>query len=518
MKNKLIILFTFLVVTGACKQEQKMEVPFPYGVKYEVFVMAFADSNGDGKGDLKGLTQKLDYFSDLGVNGLWLMPIMPSDTYHKYHVTDYKGIDPDYGTMEDFKTFIDEAHKRNIKVISDYIINHTGDKHPWFLESIKGKDNPYRDYYVWAPKDSVEVLQKDEQWGPDTDNAQRWHEVPGDTSGEMYYGYFNGQTPDLNFDNPKVRQEIYDAAKFWLLEVGVDGFRLDAAKHIYPNNRAVDNHTMWQEFRAEIQKIKPDAYLVGEVWSDSKTVAPYLKGLPSLFNFDLGYMITDVVKAGNDSMELVKRYKEINDYYTSITPDFLDATFVKNHDQVRILSELEGDMEKAKLAAGILFTFPGTPYLYQGEEIGMLGLKVDMDRGQRESFIWDEGKNDPLQSNWYSAQFSTDQTVVPFSKQKEDASSIYNYYKKFIHHRNSSNALTQGSIETAELNIKEIVSFVRKSKEDEVLVIHNVSDVEITIEIPEALKRFKEMDFETKGGSLADGKLTIPAFGSIILR
>lgn len=519
MKLQTVLLTAgMLLGAAACKQEKKMEVPFPYGVKYEVFVMAFADSNGDGKGDLKGLTQKLDYFSDLGVNGLWLMPIMPSDTYHKYHVTDYKGIDPEYGTMEDFKLFIVEAHKRNIKVISDYIINHTGDKHPWFLEAVKGKDNPYRDYYVWAPKDSVEVLQQNELAGPDTDNAQRWHEVPGDTSGELYYGYFNGQTPDLNFDNPKVRQEIYDAAKFWLTEVGVDGFRLDAAKHIYPNNRANDNHLMWEEFRTEIQKIKSDAYLVGEVWSDSKTVAPYLKGLPSLFNFDLGYFITDVVKTGSDSLGLVKRYKAINDYYTSVTPDFLDATFVKNHDQLRIMSELDGNVEKAKLAAGILFTFPGTPYIYQGEEIGMIGKKVDMDRGQRESFIWDEGTTDPLQSNWYAAQFSTYKTVVPFAKQKDDSNSIYTYYKKFINYRNSSEALTLGSIEYADIQVKEIVSFSRKHKESEVLVLHNISDVEVTVQIPDAFKRFTSIDFDTKGGSMRDGTITVPAYGSIILK
>jgi alpha-amylase len=496
-----------------------MEVPFPYGVKYEVFVMAFADSNGDGKGDLKGLTQKIDYFSDLGVNGLWLMPIMPSNTYHKYHVTDYRGIDPDYGTMDDFRAFIKEAHARNIKVISDYIINHTGDDHPWFIEAKKGKDNPYRAYYVWAPKDSVEVLEKGQETsGPDTDNVQKWHEVPGDTSGELYYGYFNGQTPDLNFDNPKVRQEIYDAAKFWLLEVGVDGFRLDAAKHIYTNNRATDNHLMWEEFRTEIQKIKPDAYLVGEVWSDAKTVAPYLKGLPSLFNFDMGYAITEVVKTGTDSVGLVKRYKDISDYYTSITPEFLDATFVKNHDQVRILSELEGNIEKAKLTAGILFTLPGTPYIYQGEEIGMLGLKEDMDRGQRESFIWAEGNTDPLQSNWYKANFSTDKTVVPFSKQKDDPRSIYNYYKKLIHYRNSNAELTQGTIEYAGLAIKEIVSFIRKFNNKESLVLHNVSDVEITISLTAALKKFTTIDFQTKGGNLHDGIVTLPAYGSIILK
>jgi alpha-amylase len=512
-----LLLLSFLTV-ASCKQENKMTVPFPYGVKYEVFVMAFADSNGDGKGDINGLTQKLDYFTELGVNGLWLMPIMPSNTYHKYHVTDYKGIDPEYGTMDDFKNFIAEAHKRNIKVISDYIINHTGDDHPWFIEAKKGKDNPYRDYYVWASKDSVQVLQQETTAGPDTDNVQKWHEVLGDTSGELYYGYFNGQTPDLNFDNPKVRQEIYDAAKFWLIEVGVDGFRLDAAKHIYPNNRAVDNHLMWEEFRNEILKIKADAYLVGEVWSDSKTVAPYLKGLPSLFNFDMGYFITDVVKSGKDSINLVKKYKDISDYYTSITKEFLDATFVKNHDQVRILSELEGNIDKAKLAAGILFTLPGTPYIYQGEEIGMLGLKTDMDRGQRESFIWAEGNADSLQSNWYTANFSNDKTVVPFSKQKNDPNSIYSYYKKFINYRNSSQALTLGTIDYSSLGLQEVVSFIRKHSTEEVLVLHNVADVEVTIELPAALHKFSSIDFKTNGGSLTDNTLTIPSCGSIILK
>lgn len=518
MKVIRVCILSFVVLLVSCKQKSSMSVPFPYGVKYEVFVMAFADSNGDGKGDIKGLTQKLDYFTELGVNGLWLMPIMPSDTYHKYHVTDYKGIDPDYGTLEDFKEFIAQAHKRNIKVISDYIINHTGDKHPWFLESCKGKDNPYRDYYVWANKDSVEVLQQDEVPGPDTDNAQRWHSLPGDTSNELYYGYFNGQTPDLNFDNPKVRQEIYEAAKFWLLEVGVDGFRLDAAKHIYPSNRASDNHAMWQEFRAEIQKIKADAYLVGEVWSDAKTVAPYLKGLPSLFNFDLGLLITEVVKSNSDSLELVKQYKQIHDYYTSITPDFLDATFIKNHDQLRILSELEGNIDKATLAAGILLSFPGTPYLYQGEEIGMLGLKEDMDRGQRESFVWADGSNDPLQANWYPAKHSTEKTVVPFSKQKNDPTSIYSYYKNFIAYRNSSKSLTFGTIEEATLPIKEIISFKRVYQNDEVFVVHNLSDVEITIDLPDSLSRFSEIDFQTKQGKLAGSLLTLPAYSSIILR
>ncbi len=142
------------------------------------------------------------------------------------------------------------------------------------------------------------------------------------------------------------------------------------------DERAADNHAFWVWFRKEMEKIKPDVYLVGEVWSDSKTVAPYLKGLPSLFNFDLGYAITNVANAGKDTIGLVKKYKDISDYYKSITTEFLDATFIKNHDQTRLLTELKGDMNKARMAASLLLTLPGTPYLYYGEEIGMVGDKL----------------------------------------------------------------------------------------------------------------------------------------------
>jgi glycosidase len=313
--------------------------------------MSFADGDGNGKGDFKGLTSKLDYLKDLGINGIWLMPIMPSDTYHKYHVTDYRTIDPDYGTLADFKVFIDEAHKRGIKVITDFVINHTGNLHPWFLEAQKGKENPYRNYYVWAKKDSIRNQLDSKTVSFDSDNIKKWHPVNTDTLGEHYYGYFNGLCPDLNMDNPKVKQEILDIAKFWLNDVKVDGFRMDAARHIFMDERAKDNHVFWIWFKEEMKKIKPDVYLVGEVWSDAKTVAPYLKGLPSLFNFDLGYAITNVANSEVDTIGLVKKYKEISDYYKSITRDYLDATFIKNHDQSRLLKELNGDQEKSRIAA-----------------------------------------------------------------------------------------------------------------------------------------------------------------------
>jgi alpha-amylase len=506
---------------------KSIEVKWPYGVKYEVFVMSFADGDGNGKGDFKGLTAKLDYFKDLGVNGLWLMPIMPSDTYHKYHVIDYKNIDPDYGTLDDFKKFVEEAHKRNIRIITDFVINHTGNNHPWFLEAQKGKDNPYRNYYVWAKKDSIRnhIFKKAKSF--DSDNIRKWHPVNGDTLSEQYYGYFNGLCPDLNLDNPKVKDEIVDIAKFWLKDVKVDGFRMDAAKHVFPDERAADNHAFWVWFKHEMEKIKPDVYLVGEVWSPAKDVAPYLKGLPSLFNFDLGYAITQVASTGKDTIHLVKKYKEIRDYYKSVTTDYLDATFVKNHDQTRILTELKGDVNKAKMTAAILLTMPGTPYLYYGEEIGMLGDKLSTYQDQfgpdafvREPFVWDADRKDKMQTTWEEPHFSTDRTVIPYSLQKDDKNSLYNFYRKLIQYRNSSDPLTYGDIDEANIEANEIVSFIRKYAEHEVLVLHNISDVEVTITLKDKISRFTELAYYSEESKIAveEGALKLPAYATVILK
>jgi alpha-amylase len=522
-----IPLVLFILAIACTPGEKKSGVKWPFGVKYEVFVMSFADGDGNGKGDFKGLTARLDYFQELGVNGLWLMPIMPSDTYHKYHVTDYKNIDPDYGTLDDFKKFVEEAHKRDIRIITDFVINHTGNMHPWFLEAQKSKDNPYRDYYVWAKKDSIrdQLFKKAKSF--DSDNIRKWHAVKGDTLSEHYYGYFNGLCPDLNLDNPKVKEEIVDIARFWLNEIKVDGFRMDAARHVFPDERADDNHAFWVWFKNEMEKIKPDVYLVGEVWSNAKEVAPYLKGLPSLFNFDLGYAITNVAAAGKDTIDLVQKYKDIRDFYKSITTDYLDATFVKNHDQTRILTELKGNVNKAKMTAAMLLTMPGTPYLYYGEEIGMLGDKLSTYADQfgpdafvREPFVWAPGKEEKMQTAWEEARYSTDETVIPFSQQKEDKESLYNFYKKLIHYRNSSDALTYGEIDQAGVQPDELVSFIRTYENKEVLVLHNVSDVEVTVPLSGNLEKFNEIDFDSEGGTIAieEGEITLPSYSTVILK
>jgi len=294
MNSRLFSGIMLLLALGSCTKESKQpaskaeayEAQWPNAVTYEIFIQSFYDSDGDSIGDFTGMTQKLNYLQNLGVKGVWLMPMMPSPSYHKYDVTDYRSTHPDYGTLEQFKDFINEAHQRDIKVVIDFVVNHTGADHPWFLESKKGPESEFRDYYVWRKREDIlEEIEKKET-SLDSDNITQWHAAEGNE--ELYYGFFWGGMPDLNYDNPAVRKEIFDAGKFWLSEVGVDGFRLDAAKHIFPDDRPEDNHNFWIEFRSEMEKVKPDVYLVGEVWSDAQTVAPYLKGLPAAFNFDFG--------------------------------------------------------------------------------------------------------------------------------------------------------------------------------------------------------------------------------------
>lgn len=508
------LLVVMLVAFISC-QPSTQQPRWPYGVNYEVFVRSFADSDGDSIGDFKGLTQRLDHLSELGVHGVWLMPIMNSPTYHKYDVTDYKSIDPEYGTIDDFKHFVAEAHKRNIKVLVDLILNHTGYDHPWFQAAIRDRESPYRHYYVWARKDSIRQQIAKKAVSLDSDNITQWHPVKGDTLDEHYYGFFWGGMPDLNFDNPRVKEEFIDIGRFWLEDMQVDGFRLDAAKHIFPTERAIDNHAFWVWFREEMQKIKPDVYLVGEVWSKAEEVAPYLTGLPALFNFDMGYAITEVVNRGYDSIGLMARYVQINDYYRQQAQAFIDAPFLKNHDQNRIFSELGGDDQKMRVAASILFSLPGTPYIYYGEEIGMLGRKPD--EHIREPFVWDADGRDPMQTRWMQPRYSTGEVVRPLAAQRSDRHSLFQFYKRWIHYRNQSEVLTYGHVEEAPVRHASLVALVRKYNGQSRWVLHNLTFDEVRI--PRPAEGYSKIEFTTmEGAKITKDEVVVPPFGSVVLK
>jgi alpha-amylase len=501
---------------GVTSAQQTTRVSsWPRGITYEIYVQSFADSDGDGKGDIKGMTSKLDYLKDLGVEGVWLMPMSPSPSYHKYDVTNYYGIDSAYGTIDDFKKFVEEAHKRNIKVVIDMVLNHSSNRNSWFLDASTNVNSPYRDYYIWTEKDDPQTRSLGNVTAGEARRRNHWTRLRGADSNYYYYSQFGSNMPDLNYDNPKLRQEIFKIGKFWASEVKVDGFRLDAARHIFPDERPQDNHWWWEYFLQEMRKFNKDFYLVGEVWAPAEVVGPYLKGIPALFNFDMGGAIIKAVNTEKgDSLTI--SHKKIRGFYKSINPEYVDATFLTNHDQNRIMSSVNNDVDKAKIAAAILLTLPGSPYLYYGEEIGMQGKKPD--QFIREPFLWDVKGKDKSRASWEVPRNSTDSSIIPVAQQMKDKNSIYNHYKTFIQLRNGSKALTYGEVEPVSLNDPALCAFIRTSEGESAFVVHNLSKSDVTITVPDELKEYRKMTFRNKEAILKNNNLKIPAYSTVILQ
>lgn len=502
-----LLLSTLLAAPLAAEEPPKAE--WPNAVTYQIFVRSFADGNGDGIGDLPGLTAKLDYLADLGVQSLWLLPIHPSPSYHKYDVTDYRAIHPDYGTMEDFEAFLAAAKERGLRVTLDLVVNHTSSKHPWFESASSGPDGEFFDYYVWKKRDEVGSLTVT-RTGPDTDNLRRWNEAPG-VRDHYYYAYFTGGMPDLNFDNPEVRREIYDIGRFWL-EKGVDGFRLDAAKHIFADDRVADTVAFWEEFRAEMEKTNPDVFLVGEVWTDGQEAKQYLPGLRSIFNFEMAGSILDAVANGRGA-GLATRHAGLRQQYGEVLPGFVDATFLSNHDQNRVMSVLENDEDRARVAAALLLTLPGSPFIYYGEEIGMRGMKPDF--FIREPMLW-QNQPDPWRARPNKVRHSKDHQVKPVAAQLKDGQSLLNHYKSFIELRNRTLALSQGEFEPVEDLHERLVAFVRRHPSGDVLVLHNVSRRATNLDLPPSLATFRRTIWPS-GQSGPGGELRLPGYSSIVL-
>lgn len=462
------------------------------GVYYEIFVRSFNDANGDGIGDIPGITQKLDYLKDLGISGLWLTPVHPSPTYHKYDVVNYKAIDKEYGTLADYKKLVEEAHKRGIKILLDLVVNHTSSEHPWFAAST-GEEATYKDYYMWKL---------------DTTKQKEWYSNPKNPQ-EKYYAFFWERMPDLNFDLPEVRKEIIEVGKFWLTEVGVDGYRLDAAQHVYDAEDVIKNNEWWTQFRTEMRKVKPDAFLIGEVWNKDSIVASYLKSsLDACFNFDLSRAITQTIQDGNAD-GFVNKLMAIHQLYASYNPQFVDATFVSNHDQDRYRSTFNGDVAKTKQAFALLMTLPGLPFLYYGEEIGMLGKFPDEYR--REPFLWTEKSN--TNATWEQPRYSNAQTVEPLSAQQNQPTSFYQFYKTTIAMRNANPVLSTGKIVSTKLvpMDKGLIAYELVEGKQRVLMLHNVSGK------PLQLKGIKHKKVLFNNNGNVEKMITLSPNGSMVL-
>lgn len=445
------------------------------GVYYEIFVRAFADSNHDGVGDLKGLTSKLDYLNDanpettqdLGVTGLWLMPVHPSPSYHGYDVSDYYAIHPDYGTMADFEVLLREAHQRGLSVMMDLVLNHTSDKHPWFAASVD-PSSPYRAWYHWSKDGSEGYDLKSAIWGHPAWNA---------LSGSHYLALFWSGMPDLNYDSPEVREEAKRIAGFWL-DKGVDGFRLDAVPHIYDarevleGGKAVEKTVAWwREFTNFCHERKPGSLVIGEVLDENPaTRATYLASLDATFHFGLANQIINALKGGKSKNGYLNTYiTQTYTRYAIANPSFIDAPILSNHDMNRIIGLLGGKPEWMKIAASIYLTLEGLPFVYYGEELGQFGAKPDEDI--RLPFAW--GEEDSAQTFWRSNKYQ--KVTHPVSEQEGDSASLLTHYKRLIRVRNACEALYAGRFEASDTDNEAVLAYHMTSEHQTALVLHNLS-------------------------------------------
>ncbi|SFA78510.1 Glycosidase [Cohnella sp. OV330] len=534
----------------SCSTVKTEDAKGPSGVYYEIFVRSFADSNGDGIGDIKGIEQKLDYLEELGVDGLWLTPIQPSPSYHGYDVTDYYGINPQFGTMDDYKSLLAAAHKHGMKVLMDLVVNHTSAEHPWFAASASGKDDAHRNWYTWAEDRGLSTSAMSATGG------EAWHAVGG---GDHYLGTFWSGMPDLNFDEPAVRAEMIKIGNYWL-DQGVDGFRLDAAKHVYEdfksqaNSPAVakKNQAWWQEFRRGLTAKHPDVYLVGEVWSSAGAIVPYVKNaLDSTFDFDLSDWIRDAAAKGtaSDMPSRLERTSEI--FARESGGKYIDAPFLDNHDRDRFMSLAGGDVAKGKLAAAMLLTMPGRPFVYYGEEFGMQGAGAD--ERKREPMRWTKSGADPDssqagegrtnagegqsnagkggairepseagtgQTRWEPSVANTD-PAVSVEAQDGEAGSMLSRYRELIALRGQSAALRDGAIvPVAAEPPAGTVAFIRATAEERVYVAHNLTAEPKTIALDaESAKAYRKLWYASESGAgLKEGTITLPAYGTVILK
>jgi glycosidase len=496
--------------------DQEILMDDKYRTYYEVFLYSYEDSNGDGIGDLVGLSKKLDYIKDMGFNGIWLMPIMPSPTYHKYDVTDYYAIDPVYGTMEEFDAFLAACKERDIRVILDLVMNHTSSRHPWFVEACEylsglegapnSEDCPYVNYYHF----SREKVDGTYYPVPDSD----WY----------YEGHFTADMPDLNLMDENVREEFRQIITFWL-DKGVSGFRIDAAKEF--ESGSPDTNVKILTWLAEtVREINPDAYLVAEVWTDLDSYARYYaSGIDSVFDYTFGDqsgVIASVLnrKSGSDASTYGQVTASLTELFSRYNPEFIDAPFYTNHDLGRSAGYYAGDgsEEKTKLAQAMNLMMTGNVFLYYGEEIGMKGSGKD--ENKRAPMYWTADPDATGMCAGPPAMDAVKMKFQPLDEQMEDGNSIYSFVKEAITLRNAYPAIARGITTFAENASDEAICVQIKSyQKQEIALVWNISQESTQVDLQGI-----HFGSDTKadgaqahiGGALLTGTQDIVTDGSVI--
>lgn len=529
----LIILGVCTILVGCTKQKEyavevddnlkPSSISDNYRVYYEIFIGSFSDSNKDGIGDLRGIINRMDYLNDgnpesglsLGIEGIWLSPMMPSPSYHKYDVTNYKEIDKTFGTLDDFKELMTITHERDVKVIIDLVMNHTSDWHPWFREFKKSYEtndlsNKYRDYYTVTHED-------------DRDLNKTYY--PIFTGSEYYYeGNFSSSMPELNFDNEDVRNEFAEIAKYWI-DLGVDGFRLDAAKYVYYHDTP-KNLVFWKWFMDTVKAYKEDIYVVGETWSSENEMLPYYQNFNN-FDFNFSQLEGEIANAARVTMSVARFAENVSRYYQkvlNINPNAILSPFISNHDMDRAAGYLPVEDGIMQIAANLYILGPGNPYIYYGEEIGMKGLRgtANTDANRRLGMLWGDKDTikDPIGTT-YSKDLQSNGTV---KDQLNDANSLYNHYKKLIMLRKANPEIARGTYTPITYSERDTFGgFISSYNGSQVVVLHNTGIRELEID----LTLYTDVKLSTLRGSAglgtatlsSDGKkLTISGLTSVVLK
>ena len=484
-------------------------------VFYQIFVGSFSDSNGDGIGDLRGIINRFDYLNDgddtsgksLGIEGIWLSPIFESPSYHKYDVTDYYQIDSDFGTEEDLKELIALCHERNVKLILDLPINHTAVSNLWYIRFTNAqKDNqPESEYYDFYTH-------------TDTPIAGRTFSLISGTN-EYVECNFSTDMPELNFDNETVREAVLDVAKYYL-DLGVDGFRFDAAKYIYYGEES-RNIEFWTWYMDELKSIKEDIYTVAEVWDGDAVIYPYYTTGLNCFNFSMSQVsgrIAEAAKAGNVNIyvnyiaQTLKAIKARN-------PEGMLISFISNHDMDRAAGYLTLASGHAKVAASLSILTPGSPYIYYGEEIAMKGSRGSSitDANRRLAMLW--GDEDTVR-NPIGANYDSEQSNGTVLEQMQNPDSLYNHYKKLIAIRKAHPEIAYGDFTPLSTDSK-LSGFVSTYENSTVVVLHNTSQSSVQVDLTEITDVPVSMisAYAGVGDASLDGTvLTISGQTSVVLR
>lgn len=492
--KKIIILCTCILLLCACDNRKKVLEKNDSGVVYEIFVGSFNDSDGDGIGDLKGVSAKLDYIRAMGVEYIWLMPINISPSYHKYDVVDYYQIDPKYGSMADFEELISKAKEKNIKIIMDLVVNHTSNDHQWFKTAVKQQlasecIDDLCNYYNFKNVSTPHYTKINDQL--------------------FYESQFVDTMPDLNLANKKVVDEIYNVAKFYL-EKGVSGFRLDAVLSYFDNNDQ-KNIQFIKEFNDYCHQIKDDVYLVAEAWTSSMRVKNYYhSGINSLFDFELSDaqgLLAKSVNSGNTrglSNYLNQYYQELK----KINPSALNAVYLSNHDQGRS-SGYFNSLDKKEVAAATYLWLPGMPYIYYGEEVELKGSGKD--ENKRTYMPW--GENHDAKNPSGVDYDQSKQVVVSVKDALKDNNSLLNYMTELINIRNKYPFIKQASYQA--LNLQDgLLGYILSDGKNEIVIVHNLTAEN---KIERLTDEYQLLETMSKNNSFKQNVLNIDGYSSVIL-